>query len=179
MFSGELIHALELSKPKLVFVSPFAAKKTIATCRKLKFVESVIIIGLKTIDKFAISLDNFVKNSQKISFNIEEHTSKKVDVQDQVALIMCSSGTTGMPKGVMITQLNMMSVLNGYRELFTMTRMVYDETLIILNIAPWFHALGFMSMFMLACSRESIYVFLPRFDEETFLKSIEVHEVLL
>jgi 4-coumarate--CoA ligase len=176
---GELIHALELSKPKLVFVSAFAAEKTTLTCRKLKFVQNVVMIGVKTIDNFAISLEDFVKKQEKVSFNVEEFTSKKVDIADQVALIMCSSGTTGMPKGVMITQKNMMSVLLSYRELFTMTRMLFDETLIVLNIAPWFHALGFMSMFMVACSRETVYVFLPKFNEETFLSSIEVKMSLI
>lgn len=163
-----------MSKPKLVFVSPYAAKKTITTCKKLKYVKNVIIIGGKNVDDFAISLDDFIKKYEKIEFKVENFTSKKIDIHDQVALIMCSSGTTGMPKGVLITQENMMSVIHGYRELFIMTKMVFEQTLVILNIAPWFHALGFMSMFMIACSRDSVYVFLPKFEEETFLRSIEV-----
>lgn len=168
-------HALELSKPKLVFVSPYAAKKTVAVCKQLDFVKNVIIIGGKTIDKFTISLEDFLKKYQKVDFEVEELTAKKVDIHDQVALIMCSSGTTGMPKGVLLTQENMMSVLNGYRELFAMTKMLYEQTVIVFNIAPWFHSLGFMSMFMVACSRDSVYVFLPKFDEVAFLKSIEVN----
>lgn len=158
-----------------MFVSPYAAKKTIATCRKLKYVKNVIVIGGQKVDNFAVSLDDFVQKYQKTEFKVEDFTSKKVDIHDQVALIMCSSGTTGMPKGVLITQENMMSVIHGYRELFIMTKMVFEQTLVILNIAPWFHALGFMSMFMVACSRDSIYVFLPRFEEEVFLRSIEVN----
>lgn len=171
---GELKHALDLSKPKLVFCSPYAAKTTLKVCRSLKYVQNVILIEGRKIDDFVISLDDFKKLAEKSNFNVEENVARKVDIKDQVSLIVCSSGTTGMPKGVMITQENIMSVVQGYRDLFVLTKMIYGETLRILNIAPWFHALGFLSMFMIACSRDAIYVFLPKFEERAFLGSIEV-----
>jgi 4-coumarate--CoA ligase len=170
---GELKHALDLSKPKLVFCSPYAAKTALKVCKSLKYVQNVILIGGKKLDKFAISLGDFEKLAEKSQFNVEDNVAHKVDIKDQVSLIVCSSGTTGLPKGVMITQENMMSVIQGYRDLFIITKMIYGDTLCILNIAPWFHALGFMSMFMIACSRDSIYVFLPKFEEKAFLGSIE------
>lgn len=53
-------------------------------------------------------------------------------------------------------------------------RMVLEDSVRVLNVAPWFHAMGFMSMFLVSCSRDSCYVFLPKFEEEAFLKAIEV-----
>jgi 4-coumarate--CoA ligase len=76
----------------------------------------------------------------------------------------------------MITQRNMMSVMLSYRQLFAMSRMIFDHVT-ILNIAPWFHALGFMSLYMVSCAREVEFVFLPKFEEETFLKAIEKNKV--
>jgi 4-coumarate--CoA ligase len=137
-------------------------------------VKKVILIDGKKLDNFAISFNDFKKLAEKSNFNVEENVARKVDIKDQVSLIVCSSGTTGMPKGVMITQMNMMSVIQGYRDIFVLTKMIIGKTNCILNIAPWFHALGFMSMFLVACSRDSIFVFLPKFEEKIFLGSIEV-----
>lgn len=157
-----------------MFVSQYAAKRAIAACRQLSYVKNVIVIGGKSLDSYVISLKDFTKKHEKVVLNLEAQVSKKVNTKDQVALIMCSSGTTGMPKGVMLTHANIISVVQGYRDRFVLYRMVYDQTLIILNVSPWFHSMGFMSMFLIATSRDAISVFLPKFEEELFLKAIEV-----
>lgn len=174
---GELGHALELSKPKFVFVSPYAAKRAVQTCSRLKFVEKVVVFGNdKKVDGNAMLLTDFIKKYQSKDFDVEANVSQRVDIRDQVALIVCSSGTTGMPKGVLITQENIMSVIQSYRDLFLLMKMA-GETVVVLNIAPWFHALGFLSMCLVACSRDSVFVFLPKFEERLFLRAIEKHKV--
>lgn len=174
-FPGEFRHALDLSKPKIVFVSPYAAKRVIAVSRSLEYVQNVIVIGGESIDDFAISQNDFLKKYENNEFNADDHASTPVDVKDQVAVIFCSSGTTGMPKGVLITHNNIISVVQGYRDRFVLFKMMYeDRTLSILNVAPWFHVLGFMSLVLLTTSRNAMFVFLPRFEEEPFLRSIEV-----
>lgn len=136
-YIGELKHALELSKPKLVFVSPYAAKKIIAVCRQLNFVKNVIVLEGKSVDSFVISLDDFVKKHRNNNFDLEEFVLRKVNLKEQVASIMCSSGTTGMPKGVMITQWNIISTVLIYREKFALIKTLYEGTRIIVNISPW------------------------------------------
>lgn len=123
-------------------MSPYAAKRTIATCKKLNYVENVVSLGDKKSDSLTISLTEFVRKNEKKDFNVEKNVSVKVDIKEQVSLIVCSSGTTGLPKGVLLTQENMMSVIQSYRDIFVIQKMVHGETLVILNIAPWFHALG-------------------------------------
>lgn len=118
------MHALNISKPKVVFVSPYAAKRTIATCKKLSYVETVVSLGIVTSDTSTVSLTEFVKKHEKKDFDVEKNVSVKVDIKDQVSLIVCSSGTTGMPKGVLLTHLNMMSVLQSYRDHFILVKMV-------------------------------------------------------
>jgi 4-coumarate--CoA ligase len=97
---GELNHALDLSKPKLVFVSEFTAKKIIEPCKKLKYIQKVIVIGQfkGQKDDFVITLDDFIAKYEDMDFCLEEHTSKKINHFDQVALIVNSSGTTGLAK---------------------------------------------------------------------------------
>lgn len=157
-----------------MFCSPYAAKITLKVCKSLSYVKKVILFDGKKLDNFAISFNDFKKLAEKSDFDVEANVAQKVDIKDQVSLLVCSSGTTGMPKGVMITQMNMMSVIQGYRDLFVITKMMTGKSNCIFNIAPWFHALGFMSMFLVACSRDSIFVFLPKFEEKAFLSSIEV-----
>lgn len=138
----------------------------------------VVSFGDRKIDGSTISLTEFVKKNEKKDFDAEKNVSVKVDIKDQVALIVCSSGTTGMPKGVLLTQENLMSVVQSYRDNFILIKMVLEETIVVLNIAPWFHALGFMSMLLVACSRDATFVFLPKFEEEPFLRAIEVSQPL-
>lgn len=156
-------------------MSPYGAKRTVQACKKLKFVEQVVVFGDKNVDG-AIRLADFVKKHRENDFDVEANVARKVDIKDQVALIVCSSGTTGLPKGVLITHENIMSVVQSYRDLFILLKMLHGQ-LITLNIAPWFHALGFISMILVACSRDARFVFLPKFEEKLFLSSIEKYKV--
>lgn len=166
---------LNLSKPKFVFVSAYAAKKAIEVCKSLAFVEKVILITGDTVDDYVVSLKDFISKSESISFNIEEHTTKKVDMDDQVALIMSSSGTTGLPKGVMITQTNLKSSVDGYREIIGIVKGLHGvDSFRILNITPLFHVLGYMWLFVFACCADPISVLLPRFEEKAFLEAVQV-----
>lgn len=174
-FLGELKHSLDLSKPKFVFVSPFAAKRTIAVCKKLPYVQKVVLFSDKSSDSSAITLSAFIKLNEKRDFSVEENVNRKVDIKDQTAVIVCSSGTTGLPKGVLLTQNNLMLVVQMYRNHYVMMKVLLGQTVVSMNIAPWFHVLGFMAMFMISCSRDCTFVFLPKFEEVSFLNAIEVN----
>lgn len=196
--SGELLHAFDLSKPKLVFVSPFVAKKIIDVCRQLKFVQHVVLIDGQPIDDFVISASDLVKTHKSIRFHVDDFVCEEVDVRDQVAMIFCSSGTTGelrdfeknlrnfkwtfkkgLPKGVLTTQENMMACLQTYRTGMKHIADTHNISIVALNVAPWFHVLGFLSMFMYSCLKEHLFVFLPKFDEAAYYKAIEVSELKL
>lgn len=163
-----------MSKPKLMFVSTFAAKTAIAACKSLKFVQNVVLIDGKARDKYTISLDGLVKKHEKLDFKVEKNFSK-VDISNQIAVIMCSSGTTGLPKGVLTTHENMMACLQTTREGIKPIKSSYDSPIVVLNIGPWFHVLGLVSMFMFACLADPAFVFLPKFEEAAFYRSIEVN----
>lgn len=141
--------------------------------------KSVIVINGKPVDKSAIMLDELIKKHENVAFNVSDHVSKKVDLKDQVAVIFCSSGTTGLPKGVLITHNNIMSVLQGYRERIAMYKMVHGHCATNINVSPWFHAMGFMSMIIVSCMHETTIVFLPKYEDELFLRSIEVAKFCL
>lgn len=175
-FLGELIHALELSKPRFIFISPAAAKLTLKVCRKLKFVQQVIVFGGNELNSETILLQDFINNYEIKDFNLENFVARRVS-RDQVVYIASSSGTTGMPKGVLITQENIMSVIQGMRDIFTVSKQILGHTIVASSVAPWFHSMGLFTMILNACSRDNIFVFLPKFESEPFLRCIQDYKV--
>lgn len=126
-----------------------------------------------SLDKFVLSLPALVEKYKKTPFDLNDFILKPVDIKNQTCLIFCSSGTTGLPKGVEITQQNVMSCIRSYVERMKTLAELHQTPIIVCNMAPWLHVYGFISMLMYTCL-ETLYVFLPRFEEETFYKAIEV-----
>lgn len=94
MFTGELQHSFQLSKPKFVFTSPYTAKLAIKVCKSLKFVEKVIVFGKKQFGDRSILYDDFITTYEKKDFSVDDHVARRIK-RDQVAFIASSSGTTG------------------------------------------------------------------------------------
>lgn len=174
-FTGELRHALDLSKPKFVFVSEPHMKKASTVCKDLKYVRNIMLLdGNRINDEFTLELAELIRRHKNSTFDVENYVSTRVDIQIQVAFIFCSSGTTGQPKGVEITQENILSCLQTYRGFMLHFENIHQSSIVVLNIAPWFHVSGFVSMFMYALSRNTVFIFLPKFEEILFYKTIEV-----
>lgn len=127
---------------------------------------------------YCITSHDFIKTYDKNDFNVdvETYVARRVS-RDQVAYTASSSGTTGMPKGVLITQQNIMSVIQGMRDIFTLSKEMLGHTIIASSVAPWFHSMGFFTMILNACSRDNTFVFLPKFENDSFLKCIQNYKV--
>lgn len=150
----------------------------IAVCKNLKYVKQVVIFSDKSNDSYVMPLNDFIKKNEKKDFNVHEYSLKKVDIKETVAVIVCSSGTTGLPKGVLLTQENMMSLVQSYRINYELIKLVYEpQAVVVFSISPWFHAMGFMTMFLASSSRHVSFVFLPKYEEEPFLKAIEKYKI--
>lgn len=155
-------------------MSSIVVKKAVSVCKQLGYVKNVLLIDGQDNDQYVLSLSALTERQNNVEFSIEDHVSKVVNIHEQVAVIFCSSGTTGQPKGVLITQENILACLQSYRGFVEKMEKLQQKTAIVFNIAPWFHVLGFVSMFMYACSTQTVNVFLPKFDEEVFYQAIEV-----
>ena len=87
---------------------------------------------------------------------------------DSVALLPYSSGTTGLPKGVMLT----------HRQLVTVSRQLaralsVDDHDVTLAVAPWFHILGFTAELLVPLLAGATIVTTPRFDPASFVALLE------
>ncbi len=95
-----------------------------------------------------------------------------VDANDQVIVLPYSSGTTGLPKGVMLTHRNLVANLAQSKPMLE-----YEDGEVALAVLPFFHIYG-MQVLMNGLLAEGVTVItLPRFDMEQALSLVQEHGV--
>lgn len=89
---------------------------------------------------------------------------------DAVALLPYSSGTTGTPKGVMLTHTNVVTMV---RQVQAAVRLTERDT--VLALAPFFHVLGGIVTMAVPLATGAAVVTVGRFDPALVLDVIERH----
>jgi acyl-CoA synthetase (AMP-forming)/AMP-acid ligase II len=95
-----------------------------------------------------------------------------LDPAEAVALLPYSSGTTGQPKGVMLTHRNLVANL---AQTTMMDPLGPDDTLV--GILPFYHIYGLMSHLTLALRQGATVVTMSTFDFESFLDIAERSQI--
>jgi len=95
-----------------------------------------------------------------------------LDPRADIAALPFSSGTTGLPKGVMLSHFNL--VANVRQTLATGMTPPYNT---LLNYMPFFHVYGFASLMGMAFALGVPQVIVSRFDPELILRLAALHEV--
>jgi acyl-CoA synthetase (AMP-forming)/AMP-acid ligase II len=88
-----------------------------------------------------------------------------------LAALPYSSGTTGLPKGVMLTHRNLVANAVQCAPFYTGP----DD--VVLAVAPFFHIMGMAVTMVGGLCRGATLVTMPRFDFEQCLRAIEDHRV--
>jgi 4-coumarate--CoA ligase len=94
-----------------------------------------------------------------------------VDVAEHVVVLPYSSGTTGLPKGVMLTHRNL--VVNVDQSLVPVDLTPGEVTVAFL---PFFHIYGLQVLMNIYIAAGGALVTMPRFDLEMYLKLISEHQ---
>lgn len=97
-----------------------------------------------------------------------------IDPKNDIVALPYSSGTTGMPKGVMLTHYNLVANLRQMEGLSYFSR---NDTLIC--VLPLFHIYGLVVILNLGLQKGATIVTMPRFDLEQFLETAGKYKVTL
>ena len=95
-----------------------------------------------------------------------------IDPSQHLAVLPYSSGTTGVPKGVMLTHRNL--VANVAQAHDTMALRPEDRVIAVL---PFFHIYGLTVLMNMALGSGATLVTMPRFDLTDFLRTLQDHKI--
>ena len=140
----------------LVTVPAFAKAARAAT--EGTGVRDIVIIGAET----GLSLDDVMGQplERQVPVELDEH----------VVVLPYSSGTTGRPKGVMLTHRNLVANVTQAGAVAGITP---EDTAIA--FLPFFHIYGMTVLMNLFLQQRARLVTMPRFELEPFLRLIEEH----
>jgi acyl-CoA synthetase (AMP-forming)/AMP-acid ligase II/enoyl-CoA hydratase/carnithine racemase len=98
--------------------------------------------------------------------------SAEINPKNDVAVLPFSSGTTGLPKGVMLTHHNMVANAAQFASLSITT-----EQDVVLSIPPLFHIYGITVVVNVIMANGSTVVTMPQFDLETMLTLLQKYRI--
>lgn len=162
--TDEVTYILKDSQPKVLFMTDRLGKKALDILAQYTQ-ELVIVRGEMT------EYDSFVNYIKK---NVQATNEIMIDVNEDVYCILYTSGTTGDPKGVMITHRSVVqSGLTISQELHCNNEDAY------IIAAPLFHVFGMACNLFSATARCSRIVLIERYNPRHMLEVIEKEKVTI
>jgi 4-coumarate--CoA ligase len=95
-----------------------------------------------------------------------------VGIDEQIVVLPYSSGTTGFPKGVMLSHRNLVANLVQCEDALEV-----QDGEVVLAVLPFFHIYGMQVLMNFFLSKGSTIVTVPRFDLEQSLGLIQEHKI--
>ncbi len=157
----EIVTQLKDSGAKYLLTVPELLKKAQEAARSAN-VSRIFVIG-EADD--AVSLATLLANDGQVP-------QARLDPHGDVVALPYSSGTTGYPKGVMLTHYNLVAML---RQMEASDAFAENDTVVC--IVPMYHLYGLHVVVNLGLTRGATIVTLPRYEPALFLKTLEKYQV--
>ena len=184
----ELQYQMADSGAKVILVMDILYPRAMKILHETK-IENVIVTGIKDYLPFPKNLVYPFIQKKQYGFSVKvEHSGtnhlftevmkmaktdkieQNFNFENDLALLQYTGGTTGFPKGVMLTHKNL--VANTMMCDAWMYKCKKGEE-IILGILPFFHVYGMTTVLVLSVMQQGKMVLLPKFDAEQALKTID------
>ncbi|MCH8864907.1 MAG: AMP-binding protein [Chloroflexi bacterium] len=166
----ELAHQLGNAGAKVIIAHQALLPVVQAARGELPELETVIVIG----------------EASGVDLSLEELLSKhrpepprvSIDPREDLAVLPSSSGTTGLPKGVMLTHFNLTSNLEQFLNRPGEASIMREEDVVLVHL-PLFHSYGMTVLMNAAIASGATQVHMARFDMEQFLALCSRHRVTM
>src|SRR6266550_1823892 len=161
---AELTVQLKDSGANCILTDSELVETAVAAARAVNLRE-VFVLGESEVADDATSFAELQKHEARAP-------SVEINPRDDIVALPYSSGTTGLPKGVMLTHYNLVAMLRQME-----TAAVLHSGDRIICVVPCYHVYGFHVVVNLALRTGATVVTLPRFDLEEFLATLQDYEI--
>ncbi|HWL25450.1 MAG TPA: long-chain-fatty-acid--CoA ligase [Ureibacillus sp.] len=184
----ELQYQMADSEAKVILAMDILYPRVMKVLKDTK-IENVIITAIKDYLPFPKNLIYPFIQKKQYGFSVKvEHKEKSHlfteimriaeaksinisnNIEEDVALLQYTGGTTGFPKGVMLTHKNL--IANTKMADAWLFKCVEGEE-VVLGMLPFFHVYGMTTVLLLTVMKNNKMVLIPKFDVETALKAID------
>ena len=158
----EILYVLEDSHPELVACSNETEKNILEALTNYSLKDKIKVIN---VDNFKIEEEKLgkIKKSEFELYNPEK---------EETAVMLYTSGTTGVPKGVMLTYNNLDSEIEGIYE-----KGIFDHRDQILALLPFHHILPLTATVLLMMRKQVSVVFVEKIASKEILEALAKNRV--
>ena len=163
----ELDYGIEHSEVKLIFVDP--KRYELIKNHKIKKIVTKPTEGCVSYEE--------ISNTKNLDWPEDNATDEDLTV------LLYTSGSTGLPKGVMLTHLAIINALFSFYTLGELRKIVHEEQLLIVENAsvlinvPLFHVTGLITQFLLSMLAKRKIIIMKKWDASYALDLIQQHKV--
>lgn len=170
--ADELSFQLENSESKAIVTTTDFLATALKAAKKSNIPEDrVILLGGKRDPTHRVKHWTNIRKTSGAS----RYRRRKMHPDKDLAFLVYSSGTTGLPKGVMLSHRNIISdvlLING-----AVGRWYASGDDKILGVLPFYHIYGLTGLVHQPLHRGIELVVMPSFNLEVFLKAIQEHKI--
>ena len=137
----------------------------------------------QNIELIVIEKIDGVKTYEEISSGNAENWPEANSTEEDVCVLLYTSGSTGLPKGVMLTHLAIINALFSFYTLGELRKIVHNETLldvenasVLINV-PLFHVTGLITQFLLSMLAKRKLIIMYKWEAKYALDLIKDHKV--
>ncbi|XP_015521568.1 4-coumarate--CoA ligase 1 [Neodiprion lecontei] len=163
MNKRDFSHVLKITSPKMAFVNEDIATTFAEAVKETELDVKIVVLG--RVPGFLAFQEVIAEQTVE---EVQHYRCTPIKSSDETAVIMCTSGTSGFPKGVALTHA---LILN---QLHTSFADVFNDTALIISCLAWIS--GVYSM-LIAVAANSTRLLPPPFEEYTACALIEKFKI--